>query len=587
MSDLQIDKHFASGSSGRSARVKYHGLLNQGATCYLNSVLQVLFMTRPFREAVERYASRNSENEHIDHGLKALFDDLKQRCANTSKIKRKLGIDKAYEEQDAAEYFEKILSLTSRDASQIFHGELTHKTRCSKCAKKTNTNGHFWHLPLELVDSNRKNCSVVDSIDQYFQTSHFNGENQMYCDKCDSKSDATINCQMKHHPEVLTLLLKRFDYDYSCRSHVKYDCAVDVPFALQIPKNQMYELFAVVEHFGDLRSGHYTATVKSQDDERWYNFDDNSVKLLDYQPFQTDKTEKYHNAYLLFYRKKTNMQDTRQMFTNKGHPSDTGRNANIKPKYDEKGMEEKTVLFLVEPGHEVVKRKGDKTRHASLERKKRSEGDEPSRKRTFSARYSVRDEKHQNKPGLDREEAGQWKNRQGSEIQTVHEDIKRGDVKHGTGAKTSAIKSRHSKKYDSYHDGHIEERSGHRQQNMSTNYPQGKQGGSKMLPKNKIEERREVKGEKEQKREDEETAQSKKRKIINPKQEDEKDAFEIQFAELNVNDPGMVPCTKKARKVIIGKKSSWWWKRFDGCFSFLRRKRKKMQQKNADKDSRR
>nr|XP_043878032.1 ubiquitin carboxyl-terminal hydrolase 7-like isoform X1 [Solea senegalensis] len=583
MSDLQIDKHFVSGSFGRSARVKYHGLFNQGGTCYLNSVLQVLFMTRHFREAVERYASKNSENEHIDHGLKALFDDLKRRCANTSKIKRKLGIDKAYEERDAAEYFEKILSLASRDASQIFHGELTHQTRCSKCAKKTNANGHFWHLPLELVDSNAKSCSVVDSIDQYFQTSHFNGENQMYCDKCDSKSDATINCQMKHHPEVLTLLLKRFDYDYSCRRHVKNDCIVDVPFVLQIPKNQMYELFAVVEHFGDLRSGHYTATIKSQDDERWYNFDDNSVKLLDYQPFQTDKTEKYHNAYLLFYRKKTtDMQDTRQMFTDKGLPSDTGRNANIKPKYDEKGMKEKTVLFLVEPRHEVVKRKGDKTRHVSLERKKRSEGDEPSRKRTSSARYSVWDEKHQNKPGLDSEEAGQWKNRQGSEIQTVHEDIKRGDVKHGTGTKTSAIKSRHSKKYDSYHDSHGEERSGHRQQNMSTNDPRGKQRGSKMLAKNKIEERREVKGEKEQKWEDEEPAQSKKRKMNNHMQEDEKEALGIQLAGMNINTTEMVPCTKKARTVVTEKMRSWWRERFIGCFSFWRKKRK-----NADKKRRR
>lgn len=35
--------------------VQYFGLINQGATCYLNAVLQSLFMTQEFKDAVERY----------------------------------------------------------------------------------------------------------------------------------------------------------------------------------------------------------------------------------------------------------------------------------------------------------------------------------------------------------------------------------------------------------------------------------------------------------------------------------------------------------------------------------------------------
>ncbi|XP_039677228.1 probable ubiquitin carboxyl-terminal hydrolase creB isoform X2 [Perca fluviatilis] len=289
---------------------RYHGLLNQGATCYLNSVLQVLFMTEDFREAVERHTCEHPGTECIDPHLKSLFCDLKDHMAHTYTITKKLSITNVYEQRDAAEYYEKILGLTSPDASKIFHGLLTHKTICSACHTETDTDGAFWHLSLALVDYS-EHYSVVNGIEEYFRASDFSGENQMYCDKCDAKSDATIKCLIKHHPEVLMLLLKRFEFDYRYMTYVKINRTVDIPYTLQIPENQEYELYAVVEHFGDLRSGHYTATIKSQEDDRWYNFSDATVTLMDYQPFQLDDFEKSSSAYLLFYRKK------------KVHPADT------------------------------------------------------------------------------------------------------------------------------------------------------------------------------------------------------------------------------------------------------------------------
>lgn len=121
----------------------------------------------------------------------------------------------------------------------------------------------------------------------------------MYCDRCGHKVDATITDVIKHHPDVLILLLKRFEFNYSYMSYFKISCFVEVPYSLQIPENEAYELYAVVDHFGGLRGGHYSATIKIQDEDRWYKFDDAQVTPLDYQPFQ----EKSQSAYLLFYRK--------------------------------------------------------------------------------------------------------------------------------------------------------------------------------------------------------------------------------------------------------------------------------------------
>ncbi|KAM4714745.1 ubiquitin carboxyl-terminal hydrolase 47-like [Anableps anableps] len=255
---------------------KYHGLFNHGATCYLNSVLQVLFMTEEFREAVNRSTSPNVE--YIDYYLKGLFEELQQQTASTHNILRALEVSCVNVQQDAAEYFERILRKTSEDAAQIFHGQLSHRTTCSVCQTETDSEGPFWHLPLELEGSYGENYSVENGIKMFFTPTIFDGENQMYCDNCDDKFDATRKYVITHHPDVLVLMLKRFDFSYQYMSYIKINCTADVPHTIKIPENQTYELYAVVEHNGDLRGGHYKAIIKSKDEEdQWFIFNDTSV----------------------------------------------------------------------------------------------------------------------------------------------------------------------------------------------------------------------------------------------------------------------------------------------------------------------
>ncbi|KAM4564755.1 ubiquitin carboxyl-terminal hydrolase 47 isoform 2-T2 [Fundulus diaphanus] len=284
-----------------STEAKYHGLFNYGATCYLNSVLQVLFRTEEFRETV------NSPDENrIDRHLKELFEKLPKRTASTRDILKALDVDNVYEQKDAAEYFERILKKTSENAAQIFHGQLTHRTTCLECQTETNNEGPFWHLPLELGDSCGGNYSVENGIKMFFTPTTFDGENQMYCEKCDAKVDASTKYVITHHPDVLLLLLKRFDFSYKYMSYIKINCDVDIPHTLKIPENQTYELYAVVEHVGDLRGGHYTAIIKPKDEEpQWYTFNDTCVTPLGQNSFLDNRnTEKSSGAYLLFYRKK-------------------------------------------------------------------------------------------------------------------------------------------------------------------------------------------------------------------------------------------------------------------------------------------
>ncbi|XP_028329646.1 uncharacterized protein LOC114480055 isoform X2 [Gouania willdenowi] len=279
-------------------KTRKHGLYNQGSTCYLNSVLQVLFMTQEFRKALERSSAPDTMDQH----LLTLFKDLEKRTASTTEIIKTLQI-KVNQQRDAAEYLEQILMRTSAKSSKIFEGELTAKCRCLTCENESRTTQPFWSLPIPLVVSGINDCKVVDGIEEYFKESLITGEDQLDCNNCKYKTNSAFKLAMTHHPEVLTLLLKRFHFDNSNRMYIKNQQSVEVPFRLTVEEKYDYELYAFVEHNGTLRSGHYTVKIKSQDDEKWYYFNDDHVGLMDFQPFQVDNSERSCYVYLLFYRK--------------------------------------------------------------------------------------------------------------------------------------------------------------------------------------------------------------------------------------------------------------------------------------------
>ncbi|XP_028419738.1 ubiquitin carboxyl-terminal hydrolase 48-like isoform X2 [Perca flavescens] len=279
----------------------YHGLNSPGLTCYLNSVLQVLFMTEDFREAVKRCCSKASTT--IDPQLGRLFADLQRSMAKTCDVINKLGIMNVYEQRDAAEYFERILCRTSPEAAKIFKGELNHKTECLKCKERNDSRSSFWFLPLVVEDLHCQTYSVEEGLKAFFKGEKVCSDNKMFCNQCNKKRDADFGCEITHHPEILTLLLKRFNFDYKRRCYVKLHCNVDVPQTLHT-KNCKYDLYAIVNHFGNLTGGHYTAYIKSFETHVWYDFNDDIVNRVKQPRFGAgDKSLRSYTAYLLMYRK--------------------------------------------------------------------------------------------------------------------------------------------------------------------------------------------------------------------------------------------------------------------------------------------
>ncbi|XP_024143568.1 ubiquitin carboxyl-terminal hydrolase 47 isoform X2 [Oryzias melastigma] len=276
----------------------YQGLDSPGLTCYLNCVLQVLFWTEEFREAVKRCSGNNSTS--IDPLLMELFENLEKKRSKTHKIVKILGITDVYEQRDAAEYLEKILCHTSPEASKVFKGELNHKTTCHGCRLSSHSKTFFWILPLAVKDFNHKTYNVQRGLESFFKAQKVSEENQLYCNNCNKKQDADLECELTQSPEALTLLLKRFTFDSKQKRYVKLKCTADVAQTLHFA-NCRYHLYAVVDHFGDMTGGHYTADIKSFETCSWYCFDDSIVKNVNSKYLKN--TLRSHTAYLLMYMK--------------------------------------------------------------------------------------------------------------------------------------------------------------------------------------------------------------------------------------------------------------------------------------------
>ncbi|KAI3760314.1 hypothetical protein L1987_50708 [Smallanthus sonchifolius] len=147
--------------------------------------------------------------------------------------------------------------------------------------------------------------SLYTCIEAFLREEPLVPEDMWFCPQCKERRQASKKLDLWRLPEVLVIHLKRFAYSRTMKS--KLETLVNFPihdFDLTkyvANKNsshpQIYELYALANHYGNLGSGHYTAHVKLIHENKWYNFDDNHVSAIGEDDVRSNA------AYVLFYRK--------------------------------------------------------------------------------------------------------------------------------------------------------------------------------------------------------------------------------------------------------------------------------------------
>ncbi|XP_024631332.1 ubiquitin carboxyl-terminal hydrolase 12 isoform X5 [Medicago truncatula] len=321
------------------------GLKNQGATCYMNSLLQTLYHIPYFRKAV--YHMPTTENDmpsgSIPLALQSLFYKLQYNdsSVSTKELTKSFGWDTydSFMQHDVQE-LNRVLCEKLEDKmkgtvvegtiQKLFEGHHMNYIECMNVDYKSTRKESFYDLQLDV-----KGCTdVYASFDKYVEVEQLEGDNKYHAEQY-GLQEARKGVLFIDFPPVLQLQLKRFEYDFARDTMVKINDRYEFPLQLDLDRDDgkylspdadrsirnLYTLHSVLVHSGGVHGGHYYAYIRPTLSNQWFKFDDERVtkedtnRALEEQyggeeelpltnpgfnnsPF---KFTKYSNAYMLVY----------------------------------------------------------------------------------------------------------------------------------------------------------------------------------------------------------------------------------------------------------------------------------------------
>jgi ubiquitin C-terminal hydrolase len=247
----------------QKSAVGYVGLLNQGFTCYINSLMQQFFMVPEFRCGILRtrppptdviakvqYGSQlNAMLRHLQrlfsflllsdakaYNPRAFISQLKNEPAGFFPLESPVT-----EQNDALEFLnlfmarmETALEHTNAPTllKKCFEGKTVNQIIPvgGSCPHYSEREEPFYHISLEV----KNKLNIQQSLDMFVRSDLLEGDNAYLCEKCGKKVSAAKRTCLASLPDTLIIHLKRFELDYDTLDKLKVNDSCSFPLLLEL-----------------------------------------------------------------------------------------------------------------------------------------------------------------------------------------------------------------------------------------------------------------------------------------------------------------------------------------------------------------
>lgn len=301
------------------------GLINYGAYCSINSVVQVLCWTRELRDLIRLVDDQDHRSPNtVAVRLKCLIYDMTKGNMSPCDPSSLVYAMTLYRgapfdvQEDSDVVFKCIINALADDCGiskrigSLWDIENEDRVRCLRCntvqstLNKSNTITVLIgdNLPTELQDY------IKLYTDNTFTTCDYR------CTQCHTGTQIEITSKVVTLPQVVCMRIERVrNIGRDTTDIVKTGTRFAFPETLDLkyimkepeaPVATVYTLYAVVAHRGTHYCGHYTAYVRD-DNDIWYLADDSHVRVCSWEDVKSTyeaRSMLYDGvAYMLMYHK--------------------------------------------------------------------------------------------------------------------------------------------------------------------------------------------------------------------------------------------------------------------------------------------